>query len=187
MMQEFVQQVENLARGVLNEVHTAVPGVISSYDAGSGTASVKPKAELNSPDGRKFPYPEVSGVPVVFPQGNSQKSAIGFPVKSGDTCLLIICENDLQPFVNEDKSTGSCMKFDLTNAICIPGMFRSGSEAAKKADSENAIVIMNEGDAVIMLKKEEISFSLKDKSITIKPDKIEINGDVLVHGTVTEG
>lgn len=187
MMQEFVQEVENLARGVLNDVHTAIPGIIVSYDAGSGMASVKPKAELNTSDGRKFSYPEVSGVPLVFPQGNSQKAAIGFPVKSGDSCLLIICENDLQSFVKENKNTGNSMKFDLTNAICIPGMFRSGSEAAIKADSENAFVIMNEEDAIVMIKQDEISLSLKDKGILIKQDKIEINGDVLVHGTVIEG
>lgn len=170
MMQEFVQQVDNLAQGALNGIHTAVPGRILSYDAAMATATILPEARMNAPDGRTFPYPSICGVPVVFPQGGGQRAAIAFPVKPGDTCLLIVCENDLQGWIKEGKDCGNGMKFDLTNSICIPGMFRSGSMAAVKADNENALVLMN-----------------GDKGIIIRESGIEINGNVLVHGKVTEG
>ena len=42
MMQEFTQQVEDTARAVLDEIHTALPGMIVSFNPGSGTATVKP-------------------------------------------------------------------------------------------------------------------------------------------------
>ena len=45
MLQEFVQQTEETARSVLDEIHTALPGTITKFDAGSGTATVKPVGE----------------------------------------------------------------------------------------------------------------------------------------------
>lgn len=90
MIQEFVQSVKDTARKAVDNVHTAVPAVIISYDPASGMAVVQPKAKFKKPDGKTMDYPSVSGVPVVFPQ--SQNATIAFPVKAGDGCLLVFAE-----------------------------------------------------------------------------------------------
>ena len=38
MLQELVQEIENTARSVLGEIHTALPGKIVSFSPGSGMA-----------------------------------------------------------------------------------------------------------------------------------------------------
>ena len=96
MMQEMVQEIENTIREATYDMHTAVPGTIAEYDAESGMASVKPEGTITMRTGEKLDYPTIVKVPVVFPQANGQKAAIAYPVKPGDGCLVIICENDLK-------------------------------------------------------------------------------------------
>ena len=48
MMQEFAQQVEDTAKAVMGEMHTAIPGTIVSYDCNTGTAVVKPSGKYTT-------------------------------------------------------------------------------------------------------------------------------------------
>lgn len=187
MMQEFVQQLEDAMTEKVNGIHTAIPGTITDYDAGSGMAEVKPEGTMKMPDGKKLHYPSVSGVPVVFPQGAGQKAVIAFPVKAGDGCLLILCENDIQSWLSgtEEDNGGNRMKFDLTNGICIPGLFHTGSDAAQQAAEDEAIVI-NMGKSTIVMQEDSTKLSCSGKEITITQSGIKIEGNVVVHGTITE-
>lgn len=203
MIQEFVQMIEDTIRDITYEMHTAIPGVISSFDPNKGIATVKPSGTLFMKDGKKLKYPTISKVPVLFPQGYGQKATIAFPVKQGDGCLLIICENDLRSWVSSGKETDNFMKFDLTNAVCIPGMFSKSSEAIKKANRDNAIVIQNSDESEIVIKKKELSLSNKKSSIKMNDQKIEIScektsisvtnngveieGNLTIHGSILEG
>lgn len=93
MMQEFVDQINKTARSATDDMHTALPGEIKSYDPGKGVATVLPKAKFTKPDGRTMDFPEISGVPVMFPQ--SKNVTIAWPVKAGDGCLLVFSEQAL--------------------------------------------------------------------------------------------
>ena len=88
MMQEFVQEIQNTVQRGLRGIHTAMPGRIVSFDAAKGIATVKPAMKFKKPDGKTMDFPQVTGVPVVFPQGAGQGATIAFPVKPGDSCLL---------------------------------------------------------------------------------------------------
>lgn len=203
MIQELVQQILDISREVVNDIHTAIPGTIVSFSPGSGVASVKPSGSFHTTDGRQLSYPTVSGVPVYFPQGNGQKAVIAYPVKPGDSCLLIVCECDTQNWLSAGKEADSNMKFDITNSMCIPGMFNKGSEATQKAYDDDAIVVMVEEEMVIAIKKDEASIEYKDSSMKLTEDElffeckgknikiaesgIEMQGDLLVHGAITQG
>ena len=67
MMQELVNQVKKTAKKATEEMHTAVPATIKSYDPSTGRASVQPVAKFKKPNGETMDYPSISGVPVVFP------------------------------------------------------------------------------------------------------------------------
>ena len=71
MMQEFVDQINKTARSATDDMHTALPGEIKSYDPGKGVATVLPKAKFTKPDGSTMDFPEISGVPVMFPQSKN--------------------------------------------------------------------------------------------------------------------
>lgn len=78
MMQEFVQEIQNTVQRGLRGIHTAMPGRIVSFDAAKGIATVKPAMKFKKPDGKTMDFPQVTGVPVVFPQGAGQAQRLRF-------------------------------------------------------------------------------------------------------------
>lgn len=202
MMQEFVQQIENTVKETIYDMHTALPGTISAFDSATGMATVKPEGTVAMKNGKRLKYPSIVKVPVVFPQAAGQDTVIAFPIKPGDGCLVIICENDLKPWMSHGKETESDMKFDLTNAVCIPGLFSEGTEAIQKAVEEDAIIIKNK-DMEMMIKDEEfqiqreqnsmrmgadgVNLKCGGKSLKVRDSRIEIEGDLFVSGSIIEG
>ena len=202
MMQEFVQQIENTIWEATYDIHTALPGTISEFDPASGMATIKPEGSVAMKSGKRLKYPSIVKVPVVFPQAGGQDAVIAYPVKPGDGCLIIICENDLKPWMSHGKETESDMKFDLTNAVCIPGLFSEGNAAMQKATEENAIILKNK-DMEMMLKTDEVQIEYKQnrirmdsdrvnlgcgsKSLTVTRSRVEIEGDLYVSGSIEGG
>lgn len=171
MMQEFVQQVKNTVDENLRNVHTAFPGEIVSYDAATGLACVKPKMKYKKPDGSSIDYPQISGVPVVFPQGNSQNATIAFPVKPGDGCLIVVSEQSTD-FWMYGQETDTDLGFDITNSICIPGMFAKANPVMGEACSSNSIIISVGGTKI----------TVSAGSVTIDASELIINANVTLNG-----
>lgn len=202
MMQEFVQQMENTIREATYDMHTALPGTISEFDPASGMATVKPEGSVAMKNGKRLKYPSIVRVPVVFPQAGGQDTVIAYPVKPGDGCLVIICENDLKPWMSHGKETESDMKFDLTNAVCIPGLFSEGNSALQKAADEKAVIIKNKememmlkedkmqieyGQNRILMEDSKVSLACGGKSLKVTGSRIEIEGDLFVSGSIEGG
>lgn len=198
MMQEFVQQIENVVREATYDIHTALPGTIEAFDPASGMAVVKPQATMVMKNGTKLNYPSIVKVPVIFPRG--QNTVIAYPVIPGDGCMVIVSENDMKPWMSHGKETDSDMKFDLTNAVCIPGLYGEGNKTMQKAQEENAIIIKNE-DMELMLKKDGLSAEYRGSrikmeetavnlacggcSISLADSGIQIKGNLNVDGVVS--
>lgn len=138
MMQELVDQINRTARKATEGMHTALPGRIEKFDPGTGLATVKPVAKFKKPNGETMDFPVVSGVPVVFPQ--SANVSIAWPIKEGDGCLLVFAESALDYWMY-GKETDTALKFDLSNAIAIPGISPKGRDAMQTACAEDAAVV----------------------------------------------
>lgn len=165
MMQEFVDSVNKTAKKAVSEIHTAVPAVITAFDAAKGIATVQPKAKFKKPNGETMDYPSVSGVPVVFPQ--SKNVTIAFPIKAGDNCLLVFGEKALDYWLY-GKETDTELNFDLSNAIAIPSLSTSGNSAMQMACNEDAAVVQAGGTV-----------------LKVKGDAVYIQGDLIVEGKIT--
>lgn len=165
MMQEFVDSVNKTAKKAVSEIHTAVPAVITAFDAAKGLATVQPKAKFKKPNGETMDYPSVSGVPVVFPQ--SKSVTIAFPIKAGDNCLLVFGEKALDYWLY-GKETDTDLSFDLSNAIAIPSLSTSGNSAMQMACSEDAAVVQAGGTV-----------------LKVKGDAVYIQGNLIVEGKIT--
>ncbi len=173
MLQEFVAEVEKTARDVMGEMHTAIPGVIVAFSPGSGMASVKPSGQYRLSNGVSIAYPVISDVPVVMPYCNASKTGLAFPVKAGDSCLIIFSENELDEWRSGAAAEGS-LRFDLTSAMAIPGLLRgAGGEALQKACSRNAVVITS-GDNEIMLSEDGIAIR----------GNLKVDGNISYTGTL---
>ena len=178
MMQEFVDQINKTARSATDDMHTALPGEIKSYDPGKGVATVLPKAKFTKPDGDTMDFPEISEVPVMFPQ--SKNAAIAWPVKPGDGCLLVFSEQALDYWMCGNE-TDTRLKFDLTNAIAIPNLTSGGNATMKTACDEDAVVI-TVGGIEAKITPDIVQAKVKGTLVKITPDIVQAN----VKGTLVK-
>lgn len=121
----------------ISRMHTALPGKFESFDG--SLASVKPLIQKNYNNGTVQELPVISGVPVIFPATSDFQFT--FPIKKGDACLIIFSERDLSNWVAKgvDSPPADNKKYDLSDAIAIPGLFSPASDP-KTYDSENIII-----------------------------------------------
>lgn len=151
MLQEFVEQVEKAARSVMEEMHTAIPGKIVSFNAVTGLAAVKPYGTFTTEAGRKMAYPSITEVPVIIPQCPASDTYIAFPIVAGMDCLLVVSEQELDAWLEGGESEND-IRFDLTSAIAIPGLSNKGSVALQEACNTGNVIVSN-GSAKLSVSK----------------------------------
>lgn len=176
MVQEFVLQIKKMIERQIREVHTAMPGQIVSFDPETGLATVLPSMKFRKPDGTTVDYPQISGVPVLFPQGLGGNATIAFPVVAGDSCLIIVAEQSIDYWLY-GQETDTDLAFDMTNAICIPGLFNTANPVVAEACSQNAIMVDLKGTRL----------TVRDGEVDIDAATVKVSGNLVVEGTVTSG
>lgn len=173
MLQEFVNAIENKVKQQIQGVHTAMPGEVVSYDTKTGLATVLPKMKYKLPNGDTVDYPQIYRVPVMFPQAMGQEATIAFPVKAGDSCLIIIAEQSIDYWLF-GQVTATDLAFDLTNAFCIPGLFNKANSVVADACAANSVVMDVKGTRL----------TVKNGSVEIKAEKVRMTGDLVVDGEI---
>ena len=172
MLQDLTQEIEETAHAVVNEIHTAMPGEIVSFDAGSGVATVKPSGKFVTSDGKELDYPVITaGV------------GIAFPVKKGDSCIIIISEVELDAWRSGAESEGS-LRFDLTSAMVIPGLLDGGSNLAAKASANNAVMIGG-GDVEVSVSNDGIKVDTGTTQFEVTDSGVAISGNLKVNGSIS--
>lgn len=183
MMQELVQQIEETAKSVMNEIHTALPGKIVSVNLQNGTAQINPCGKYVMRDGKKLEYPMLTEVPLVFPFSQAAETGIVFPVNVGDSCLIILSEVELDEW-RSSAETEAPLRYDLTSAIAIPGLLSSGQELVEKACTQNAVIVrgklMVEGEVVF-------SGNLNIEGNITTSGSLEVGGNITTSGNITGG
>ena len=175
MLQELTEQFEKTARAVVNEIHTALPGKIVSFDAEKGLAIVKPIGKYVTSNNKSLEYPEISEVPLVFLYSSQAEVGICFPVKTGDSCIIIISEVELDEWRNGAESEGS-LRFDLTNAIAIPSLVQSNDRLSEwlSESAEKSAVIIATTDSKVLVSKDNIEISIGESKISVSKDNTQI-------------
>ncbi len=184
MLQEFVEEMKKSMEGQIRGIHTAFPGTIVSYDTAKGLATVAPTMKFKKPDGSKIDYPQISGVPIVIPQSYDQNATIAYPIKKGDGCLIVISEQALDYWMY-GQETDTDLAFDMTNAICIPGLFVKANSVVKEATDNNAIIVDVKGTRTTT-KEDKIEMLVKGTKMTLESGKIQMDAtDVIINGNLT--
>jgi phage gp45-like len=109
---------------------TAIPAVIMQVnDAEKQIVDVKPLVNEVFPDWTDDQeYPTILSVPLIFP--SSSTSAITFPVKAGDTVLLVFAQSCIDVFKSGDGTAqppSDYRRFNKRDAIAIPGLWPFGN------------------------------------------------------------
>lgn len=172
----------------LSEIHTCLPGKIEKFDHKTQKASVLPLIKKKYKDGKAESMPVIENVPVVFPR--CAKGSFTFPLEAGDGVLLVFSERSMERFLSTggEQEPGDTRKFDLTDAIAIPGLFPFSVES-KTENNEDSLWIFNEtkirlkenGDVEIETPSDLIVKVEGDASVEIGGDAtVEIGGNATV-------
>lgn len=135
----------------LANVNTCLPGRVISFDFEKSKASIQPSLKKRLLDGQIFDLPIINNVPVIFPRSGS--FSMTFPIKQGDYVLVLFSQRslDLWLSVGGVVAPDDFRKFDLSDAIAIPGILPF-SETSQAEDNEN--FILNFGDSKLKITPE---------------------------------
>lgn len=171
----FTTSLGNLIQNSLADVHTILPAKITSVDYGSGKASVLPLVKTQIGVNKSLAYPEMGGVPLVIMSGGT--SRLTFPVKSGDTVLVLFSERDP---TNVLAGTGTeAVDPVQTNYL---GLFPIGilpciSVAGNAKPISDEDVLLENDKAELILKPDgTLNFSNGSATILAQPDgNVKVN------------
>lgn len=123
----------------ISNIHTCLPGRIVSYDFSVQKATVKPLLSKRYKDDTIQSIPEIPNVPVIFPRSSS--FSMHWPLNPGDLVLLLFSERSLDQWLNSGGEIAPLdpRKFDLSDAIAIPGLYPF-SETSPAEDNDNFII-----------------------------------------------
>ena len=106
----------------LASVHTAMPGVIETYDADTQRAVVDPSPRVLIDGGDPVERPPLVNVPVIFPGGGGVTLALS--MQPGDPVLLIVSERGIGPWKEMstpgDYTPPRSRFFSLADAFALP-------------------------------------------------------------------
>jgi len=170
---------------LLSEMNTCIPGVIVSYDYKTRKASVKPQIQKKFRDGSpSLALPVIVNVPVVFP--GSSKVGIHFPLKKDDSVLIVFSQRSIDKWLSDglDSDPGDFRKFDLSDAIAIPGL--NSFNKANFATNNEDVVITNESEKITIKSNGDIQLG-KDSLKKLVNESFLTLFDTHFHSGVTTG
>jgi hypothetical protein len=181
----------------MRNVYTAIPAqIVQVRDAGQHKVDVKPLVNMVFPDWEDDQeWPTILSVPLMYPA--SSTSAFTFPVKAGDTVLLVFNQSCIDVFKSGDGTAAppsDYRVFNMRDAVAVPGLFPFGTAINQPSkhtlihSTDDAVLVHNLGtssECEVRLKndgKVEINGNLLDISSTT-----EIDGNLINTGSVTVG
>jgi hypothetical protein len=182
-MAQSENEVKDIIKGWIdkrvNNVHTAMPGTVVSYNPSTNRASVQPNGSFKAGDGRNIRYPIIHNVPIQFPMGQGGTAGITFPIAAGDGCLLVFSETQNDDFLGGDKGDSpDVRKHSLNDAIAIPGVY-AGAAPSNVAHAGD--VCLFQGGSMVRLNGGEFSGSVGGTTFSFSGGDLVVNGISLVH------
>lgn len=152
----LAEAITNTFLSMIENMHTCLPGVVVDYDFEFSRASVKPLIKKPFIDGDVLVLPVLKDIPVVFPR--SSKAGMTFPLNKGDKVLIVFSQRSLDTWKDfgKDSVPRDFRKFDLSDAICIPGMFSFNKSDKNIASNNSDLEIQNEGQTITIKKNGDI-------------------------------
>ncbi len=165
------------ANEAVSDIHTTMPARIESYDHTQQRASVQPLIKKQYRDGQEVSMPIIDRVPVVFPRSGG--ASLTFPVKAGDNVLLVFSERSMEKWLQDggEQNPEDPRKFDLTDAIALPGLnpFNLASASTTNKDVELVyngfrLVVNDDNRFAIGNAQEELLTLLTELLMTLTED-----------------
>jgi hypothetical protein len=146
-----VELISDAIGARLEDVHVALPGKVTAYDAARQLVDVQPQVKrvVYNEDGEKTleTLPVIPAVPLGFPRGGGYM--VTFPVAPGDFVLLVMCDRSIDAFMQSGNvaDPGDERLHGLQNAVAYPGVYPAG-HALSDAHASNMVVGKTGGNQI---------------------------------------
>ena len=179
-------QTSNEAKDTIKEwirkggenIHVSMIGKIDSYNPQTNRASITPVGSMTCPDWQEIPYPTIHNVPIQYPCGNGGKSGCTFPIKQGDTCIIIFADHQIENFLSGEKSD-DMRNHSMNDAYAVPTLFSASVPTLKS--NPNDVCLFNNGSLVV-INSSSMTINLADgTSVSIGGGDLVVNGISVVH------
>lgn len=167
------------------DIHTALPGIIQSFDAVRMTCTVQPaiRGAVVSPDGRaqSVDLPLLVDCPVVFPGGGGYE--LTFPLTAGDDCLIVFAERCIDAWWQSGgvQAAAEYRLHDLSDGFVVPGVRSQPHVLTGGVYTGGAELRTDSGSARIRLKGNAVEI-VAPGGITITTPTLTVTGDVISGG-----
>ena len=163
----WTQVIPLVMEQVLRRVHTAIPGIVVTFDPTTRRAEVQPAVNLMLDDGSGVPRAQLLDVPVLRTGGGGWR--IDAPLAPGDAVLLLYCERDISGF-KESNRQGNLPTDQImadSDVVALP-MFTPTVGATAPEVTDGLSIQSADGATAI---------TLQDGRITLKADRIVLAYD----------
>lgn len=174
-----------------NQLYTCTPAIVDSYDPSTCSVNVCPAIYHNDKDGIDTREPFLEKVPLHFPA--TKELGITYPVRKGDTVLLVFGMSDAELWLSNDNDyeyAQTRRSHDINDAYAIAGVFKysrspvqSGTENDLNIRYNNTFVRIKENGDISASSPTQISLNVGGSSsivmtpsgITIDSPRIDLN------------
>ena len=167
------------------DIHTALPGIIQSFDPARMTCSVQPaiRGAIRQPDGRvqAVDLPLLVDCPVVFPGGGGYE--LTFPLAAGDDCLIIFAERCIDAWWQSGgvQAAAEYRMHDLSDGFVLAGVRSQPHVLTGGVNMSGAELRRDGGTALLRLKDDAVEI-VAPSGITMTTPTLTVTGDVISGG-----
>ena len=164
---------------VKNNVHTALPGIVTYYDAETRRADVNIAVRMVMTDGTEMARPPLFNVPVLFPSGGGY--TMTFPVSKGDGVLLVFNERSIATWKQTfEEATPTLLNvLSYADAVAVAGFGplsvtpASSGASMQSVDGSNYVTLNSQGVEI----KHSGNVNIDADSITLHSSTLTHNGN----------
>lgn len=153
--------IDSHVRRLQNNLYTALPAIVKSYNSDTQTVSVLPALNRKIDDVH-IPWVTIPDVPVMFPSAGG--GLLSFPINEGDTVLLVFSKNSIDQWKAGDGSEvdlNSNRSHSVSDAIAIVGLYTTNTHLEPNP--------------------EDVELKFNDNRITLKADgAVEIKSNTTI-------
>lgn len=167
------------------DLHTAMPGIIQSFDAARMTCTIQPaiRGAIIAPNGRAeaADLPLLVDCPVVFPGGGGY--ILTYPLKAGDEALIVIAERCIDAWWQSGgvQAAAEYRLQDLSDGFVIPGPRSQPHVVAGGVGMTGAELRTDSGTTVLRLKGTAVEL-VAPGGVTFDTPTLTLTGDMVCGG-----
>lgn len=167
------------------DLHTAMPGIIQSFDAARMTCTIQPaiRGAIIAPNGRAeaADLPLLVDCPVVFPGGGGY--ILTYPLKAGDEALIVIAERCIDAWWQSGgvQAAAEYRLQDLSDGFVIPGPRSKPHVITGGVGMSGAELRTDNGTTVLRLKGTAVEL-IAPGGVTFDTPTLTLTGDMVCGG-----